>query len=536
MKLLQITPQKSLLIIAFYMSVIKLSAQVPVVGAELDINNIRAKINNELSLFWDPTSQVPMYEVPKGGGKHTIFAGGLWISGYDASNNLHCAAQTYRQVGEVAFYPGPLDTINGTSADPFQWNNIYKINRATILSHIANWNTSGYVVPTEIATWPANAPAGSNFNPVLAPFFDINANQIYEPNIGEFPVIEGDQAIYFICNDNYQANTLGVPNLGVEIHVMAYAYDAPNDPALNNSIFFKYQIANFSGINYSNVQMGLWTDVDLGNASDDYIGTDVQRNLVYAYNGDANDEGGSGYGLNPPAQGIKFLSHSLINSMYYNNVSSAPDGNPSIGLHYRNYSIGLWQDSLPLTYGGDGRGNGAGATTTPCSYVFPGTTDSLFTQDWTMATAGLAPTDVRNIASVYLNTLPAGNYVTVDLVYSTAFGSSGPNSSVALLESYADDIANRYGNGNLVASTPTFQSQISFTKIFPSLATDFIQVSMDRIENYTIEIYNIEGKLIMLKNNVTGISNVDVSELNQGVYIAKIVAKSGTNVHRFVKQ
>ena len=36
--------------------------------------------------------------------------------------------------------------------------------------------------------------------------------------------------------------------------------------------------------------LSYWTDDDLGNANDDYVGCDTLLNLGYTYNGDNNDK------------------------------------------------------------------------------------------------------------------------------------------------------------------------------------------------------------------------------------------------------
>ena len=47
------------------------------------------------------------YEIPKNSGKHSMFAGSLWIGGLDDDDQLKVAAQTYRQSGND-FWPGPI--------------------------------------------------------------------------------------------------------------------------------------------------------------------------------------------------------------------------------------------------------------------------------------------------------------------------------------------------------------------------------------------------------------------------------------------
>jgi hypothetical protein len=60
---------------------------------------------------------------------------------------------------------------------------------------------------------------------------------------GDYPLIRGDQALFFIFNDdrNVHSETQG-NKLKAEIHGMAYVFDLPGDTAFNNTIFMNYKI------------------------------------------------------------------------------------------------------------------------------------------------------------------------------------------------------------------------------------------------------------------------------------------------------
>ena len=53
-----------------------------------------------------------------------------------------------------------------------------------------------------------------------------------------------------------------------------------------------------------------WSNPDLGNAADDYVGCDTLLSLGFVYNGDNNDE--TGYGTPPPAAGYDFFQVRLL--------------------------------------------------------------------------------------------------------------------------------------------------------------------------------------------------------------------------------
>lgn len=339
----------------------------------LDINQVNATMLNRGDMFWDLMSNAK-YEVPKGSCKKALFASSLWMGGIDPGNNLHVAAMTYRQNGSD-YYPGPLDTIS-TKGDTLYsaYNRIWKVSRWEIEElkqkyadgSLAN---GSYTPSADILQWPAHGTG--NHSKQLAPFIDINNNGLYEPMKGDYPKIKGEQALYWIFNDNtyIHSETNGIP-LGVEVHAMAYAYNcdtikpgSPNE-ALNYTTFYEYKIINRSFNRYDNSYLGIWADVDLGNSADDYVGCYPPGNFAFAYNGDNDDEGYSGYGKNPPMLDILLLSDSMNNFVYHNNDFSSI-GNPTLAEHYYGYMKSVWKDNSPVTFGGNGYNTG-----TPTGYMF----------------------------------------------------------------------------------------------------------------------------------------------------------------------
>lgn len=145
-----------------------------------------------------------------------------------------------------------------------QYNRLWKINRSEIDYHIAHWADAGYVPPADIATWPAHGDTLLHQAYLLAPFADIDYNGIYNPLMGDYPLIRGDQCIYFVFNDaGGLHHESGGQKLGLEIRGMAYAFDCPSDSALHYTLFMHYDIINRSTTIYNNVYLGVFTDIDL---------------------------------------------------------------------------------------------------------------------------------------------------------------------------------------------------------------------------------------------------------------------------------
>ena len=105
---------------------------------DLDVNNVRATILGGGDMWWNLSDA--QYEIPKGGGLNSLFAGSLWIGGVDAGGQLKVAAMTYRQGGND-FWPGPLDVATATiTADECnKWDKHFKINRSDVEEYVARF-------------------------------------------------------------------------------------------------------------------------------------------------------------------------------------------------------------------------------------------------------------------------------------------------------------------------------------------------------------------------------------------------------------
>lgn len=444
---------------------------------DLDINNVRALIMNGGDMWWDQGGGVPKYEIPKDSKKHSQFAASLWIGGIDAGGQLKMAAQTYRQTGND-FWPGALDVANASIDDAgcLSYDKHYVMTRAEVETFLA-WRADpnsvpGYSIPSSILTWPGNGNTARNEDQFLAPFTDVNGDGIYDPNQGDYPgydfstgtgggcenVLFGDQTLWWVFNDkgNIHTETNGQA-IGLEIRAQAFAF-ATNDE-INNMTFYAYQIINRSTISLTNAYFANWSDPDLGDYSDDFVGCSVPDGLGFCYNGDEDDGTGQGnsYGKNPPASGVDFFKGPLMDPdgidnpvsqtlsgtgfgdtivdnerlgmeyfMVFKNDATL-EGNPSNATHFYNYMQAKWKDGLALTYGENGR-NPANPL---ARYAFPWTSDPNNPVNWEAQEAK----DWRFIHSAGPFTLRPGavNYVTVGAVWARAT-QGGPKASVELLK------------------------------------------------------------------------------------------------------
>lgn len=520
----------------------------------LNINQVDALILNRGDMFWDLQSS-SRYEVPKGSGKKTLFASALWIGGIAPANSLHLAAMTYRQGGSD-YYPGPLDTVSGkgdTAANAV-YNRIWKVSRWEIeelkQKHADGSLANGSYTPgTDILEWPAHG--SGDHSRQLAPFTDINNNGVYEPLEGDYPKIKGEQALYWIFNDNTDIHAeTGAKPLGVEVHAMAYAYNcdtikpgSPNE-ALNFTTFYEYRVINRSSLQYEDTYLGVWSDVDLGNNADDYIGCSPDNNFAFVYNGDNDDEGPAGYGVNPPMLSIVFLSDTMTNFMAYGNDFSQV-GNPTLPRAYYGYLTSTWKDGTSLTYGGNGYNTGV-----PTNWAFPGI--PYTSGEWNEANISANPGDRRFVQSTGSHTLAPGSVKTFS--YAIVF-SREPNKPNGLTTSWLKNmndinaVKNWHANQNFPTcltkpqglSAREAEINGNGVKLYPNPSSGqaLVEFILYTPAVVTLEVYNMLGQVVYSSQNSLGdgkqVLPLDISSQSAGMYFYVLKTSDSQYSGKFIK-
>lgn len=500
----------------------------PTASSMLDINNVRTILQNGGDKFWGYSGNQPLaYEIPKGSGKTSAFGAGLWLSAVDAGSNLYTAGQTYRQAG-LDFWPGTLNSMGETeSIECREADKMYSVYGSEIVNA-----KIGKGIAYNISRWPSSH----------APFFDANNDGIYDPSLGDYPVLDVNnpnlipgQMIFWTINDKGDVHT-AYPNpnrLGVEIHNTAYAFESKSSEVINNTTIYRYKIINKSNNTYTQFRVAEFADFDLGNYIDDYIGCDLstntagkKRNLFYVYNGQLSDGDGTGssYGTSPPAFGMCFLNTGknannvdlAMNSyMFFSN-----SGQPSINSDPRNYVEldryirGFWADGQDLTYGTPtGRGG-----TDPYKFAFPGDTDPSGKPNWVETDA---PGDRRVVASISDRTFAPGEQMTVELAYIWARDLNGTNlTSLNKLRLSTDTLISAYTNNFVNFSTGINNKIKQEFIVYPNPVNDVIYIEADFKINL-IQIYNMHGRLMKEIKN-TNTRKIDLNDLAEGTYILKV--------------
>lgn len=398
------------------------ACQAGVAFADLDINAVRARLYNNGGLFWKGAG--PLYNVPQSGSGNAIFASGIWLGGL-ANGELRMIASDY---GPWEMWPGPLDDNGNAPADCGIYDRMFKVDRQDVL----DYEDTGVATP-DLADWPFELGA-----PVVDG--DGNPNN-YNLAGGDRPQVIGDQTIWWIMNDkgNEHAWSLTQP-IGLEVQVTAFAFKTAD--AINNTTFYRYVLINKGGTQLTETYFGLWSDPDLGDAGDDFVGSDTLRGLGFVWNGDDFDGGSDGYADRPPAVAYDFFQGPLVNNdgvdndndgevdedderiggtkfVYYNNDQTV-QGNPSAGDDAYRYLRGLWRDDVPITLGGSGRG----FSNTPVDFMFPGDPPAFWSEE-NIDNAGSrnTPADRRFLISSGPFTLDPGSVQ--ELVFGIVWAQAG---------------------------------------------------------------------------------------------------------------
>lgn len=555
-----------------------------------DKNSVEALISPVANHFWDYDNN--HYYVPKDSGTTSIFTSTFWIGGMDVGGQLHFAGERFRQVG-YDFTPGPVsDSLYYNPPYNDNWNRVWKVDRSDLDQWLSN--PYGNPVPQVVLDWPAHGDTAKGQAYNLAPFVDVDGDGVYDPvNDFDHPAIKGDQAVYFIFNDDATLHTeTGGQKLSVEIHGMAYGFSCPNDTALDRALFMEYTIHNRSDMDYNDAFIGLWNDFDLGNPQDDYIGSDPLRNLFYAYNGDLEDEnaqGNIGYGTNLPAQGLRVLrgpkleddgmdnqpslqfdgnyngfgmddgitdnEYTGLYSFVYHNNAAGPTGDPSIATDYYNMMRAVWKDGTQMTYGGNGYDPG-NPNAIPARFMFTGNSDSVFLSTagidpgngnalWTEVTAGNTTGDRRGLGGIGPFTLEAGEQKSLEIAYVFAQKEGDNYGAVEKMKDYSDHLQELFENqttdcgdfqkdytGLIGIEDASSADQIS---VHPNPAENQFRV-VGLSENSAFSLHALSGQVVKSGSLSVSSNSVDVGDLDAGIYFLSISVNGNDTVEKIVIQ
>ncbi|MCH7977008.1 MAG: T9SS type A sorting domain-containing protein [Bacteroidetes bacterium] len=528
------------------------SCELGVAEGDLDVNQVFARVFITGALFFgNETTAGNGYLVPKTSGKSPIFAAAFWVGG-KVNGELRVAAARYTR---YEMWPGPL-SAGATLPNPSDcsaYDRIFVVSREDVARYLRTGEATD-----DLRDWPVSWGA-----PVLDGD-GIEGNYILEG--GDQPAILGDQMAWWVMNDvgNVHEETGSNP-LGVEVQVSAFAASG-GARAIEQATYYRYVIINRNSLPIDSVYVSLFVDADLGDAVDDWIGSDTTLSMGYVYNGDDFDDPTYGYGI-PPAQGYQVVQGpvglpngrdddddgvvdekdehlGMTAATYFCNGCTDPSDPVHSISDYFNPMQGLWRDGTPLTASGLGQYTNGPAT----MFAFPG--DPVTDQCWSMANdcegSFVPPNDQRLVVHTGPFRLEPGQSEEIVLALPFAQGSDHLD-SVTQLRNAAHVVKAAWDTGFLAPRRveaelipETFQLQVS--PPFPNPFTDQTTIRYELSEPMAARmvVYDALGRevavLVDAEQQAGSYETVfDGKDLAPGTYIVRFEAAGEERAFTMIK-
>ncbi len=494
----------------------------------IDANGATGYLNETGWLFSRPTDnstiQVadfkPGYEYPSGSGKHILNGVGVWIQGENInglSKISNVSAENFQEQ-----FSGALSVASGFEygqASPVgEWDDIYnKVTKDEIEFHIANFNDPNYQIPDGILNWPAHGDVTQGAYYFQAPFIDLNANYIYEPAYGDYPCIQGDVMSYMILNSNqHPFGLLNIGGIGVELRYSIFQYTSI--PELEGVTFCRIEAINRSTETFVDFNAAVYLNGLIGAPEDDFVGTDVSRNMLYTYNGDNLDNSTmthTGYGTSPPACGIKLLNHNIEHSKVFLSTIDSNHVFPNSREKFIHIMKRENYDGMPnpvqFEYDGDPV-NGVG---------------NIATQS-----------ESKIVGTFNLDTIVPGELFTIDFAVIPGQGTDNLN-SIEMMRVNADYVQSFYNlQSNPCAyefvNLPEIENDLEIT-IYPNPSSNWFNIEFSEVtSDLQISVFDISGREVIGSFPVN--SEQLTLELNSksGVYLLKIFDGKSLQTRRLV--
>ncbi|MFM2228359.1 MAG: hypothetical protein RL664_1702 [Bacteroidota bacterium] len=433
-------------------------------------------------------------------------------------------------------YSGPVSN-NYSNEFAQKYNRVWSIKQTDIAYHNQHWYDANYSAPIDILEWPGNGSIVNGEPQIIAPFHDVNGNNIYEPQFGDAPEIKGDEATFYIVSDGrevsqaYRESNFESTVSKLEMSVMTYLFHNSSNPALSNTVFTDYRIVLRDEIPLNEFYFGMHVDFDIGTSYDDFIGCDSTRNLIFGYNADDFDEpssSSSGYFNEVPACGYRFLNKSVTSSAYFSNSSS-----PVYGTPFTN------EQAYRLLQGKriDGSSIINPITLQETSFMFGG--EVGVPGVWNEESVGNFGGDRRLMVSASLGDLQPNTPVCISVARiaasDTLTAGSRSINAVYKMKQYSDEVQQYYDqylqttDCNQLVGVEEESEDAYGVNVYPNPSSDRVAVQTTRSSICKVELFNPVGSLVYSTSGLdVGAVVIDVNAYAHGLYSVRVYLKDGT--------
>jgi hypothetical protein len=381
------------------------------------------------------------------------FAGGFFLSGYSGSTMWANAVASASRVKD--FLPGSA-TLGNSGAGIY----ILDKNDPAFGDSWQEWKSA-----VALGADFYDGDGDGIYNPV-----DKNGNGMHDPD-EDAPDILGDVTAWFVINDAVESNRRrwsAVSPQGIDVQRTVFGFRSAG--AIGNMLFHRFRIINRGTVAnvMDSVFFAVWADPDVGEYTDDLVGSDTTRNAGYTW----NDGPDNVFGAEAPTFMVSFFQGPIVPtgnssdmafnvrgqllgidtvlgatnlglSSFVNYVQSDPQrGDPANHLEARNYITGHLKDGTNLDPCNDPYGS---VFVQPCTEVNPRfwySGDPPSQYGWLYTTAD----DMRQMQNIGPFRLEKDVPVDVVVAYVVGRGTSAAN-SVEVARSVAT-LSKRVYDGN----------------------------------------------------------------------------------------
>ena len=372
----------------------------------------------------------------------------------------------------------------------------------------------------------------------LASFADTNGDAIYEPDAGDFPVLDirgcyqplpiPDELFWFVYHDISAHDESQMTSLNVEVQCQIFAFNCDENTPNGNTIYTSHKIINHSKERLSDTYVGLFTDFNIGNKEDDFFGCDPDRSLTFAYNGDDNDEGG--YGTESPVMAVDVLRTPFDEDLTFVDLKAVlPIESMTLNEPYNYYNLlkGLHSDGSTLP------NNGLFYTDNP--------SDS---NGWSEITEENIPGDRKVLTSYGPFPFPvaSGHEFIVAYTFHQEPGNDRIENINMMydqsdqIQSFFDNCFNNNNNAACNISTSTQNEPLitSRVKVFPNPTQGEFNIQSDEFGIKKVELFDVSGRIVLKKEWTNSISNpsLSIQHLPKGLYFLQLDLENNEQVFK----
>jgi hypothetical protein len=500
---------------------------------------------------------------------------GLWMGALNAVGGLYTTVHV-EDDEENGFWPGiAFSHLEGAMQDSILegTNNVWRVTRAEILKHQRDYADNGRIDDPQpaIYAWPgARNPHFGVYNNTtaelptelsgLAPYWDHDADGIYNPDHGDYPLPSGwercgnidpiPDEIFWVPFHNFKpAAFLNEGYSGLQFYLTGTIYycgrnrfaEEARIAEMSHTIFLNYRFQLKGLTPLDSMYIGLLMDHSPECGPGGYLGSKPEQELLYFYNtrqptasGCEVTEAVGCTVVNRPFRRLPSPDggDTVIESRFQNFIQLFPEGEePTAGQRFPQTPFevyrclnGQWRDGTPITYGQQG-------------YEAPGNIVSAIFPDfpgegsgWSELAAGNSPGRRMGLMSVGpLQLNPLGlNQFKVALQVSRPYFTDEPLNlffaDAEAISHWGDCFPPIYQGcvqEDLTPPEPEAPPVEPALFLWPNPTRAIVTLNAKGIPIYWYRSYNTKGQLMYANDAPDEVEQVPVSGWQTGVYFVQ---------------